>query len=99
MRPRDVWPPPMSSAVSIPGGSVSVPMRVETENFLLSSRRDEDGAIVFELQGELDLFNADVLNEALGASEKLDVPRVIVDLGGLEFIDSSGLRVLMQAES
>src|SRR4051794_16235048 len=48
-------------------------------------------------EGELDLYAARALapelNEATGATH----PRVIVDLSGVTFIDSSGLGLILQA--
>ncbi len=49
-----------------------------------------DGALV--LEGEIDSYTAPTLSARLGADSQLDV----VDLAGVSFIDSSGLRVLVQ---
>lgn len=51
---------------------------------------DTDGALV--LEGEIDSYTAPSLAARLGADPQLDV----VDLAGVTFIDSSGLRVLVQ---
>jgi anti-anti-sigma factor len=51
------------------------------------------------LQGELDLASADAMEERLAAIEEQRPARVVIDLGGLAFIDSSGLRVLLLADS
>jgi anti-anti-sigma factor len=56
--------------------------------------REEDGERILALSGELDIAGAgefeDAIAAALGAGG-----RVTIDLGELEFIDSSGLRVLL----
>src|SRR3712207_1854441 len=49
-----------------------------------------DGALV--LDGEIDTFTAPSLEARLAADSTIDV----VDLAGVNFIDSSGLRVLVQ---
>jgi anti-anti-sigma factor len=51
------------------------------------------------LQGELDLASAHTMEERLAAIEEQQPARVVIDLGGLAFIDSSGLRVLLLADS
>jgi anti-sigma B factor antagonist len=52
------------------------------------------GATVVLLVGELDLVYADDVRDALIGA---DGPEVVVDLSGLEFIDSSGLSALITA--
>jgi anti-sigma B factor antagonist len=51
------------------------------------------------LQGELDLASAHAVEERLAAIEEQRPARVVIDLGGLVFIDSSGLRVLLLADT
>ena len=54
------------------------------------------GATVVVPAGELDLATAPALDEALArAFEAAGSGRVVLDLRGLEFIDSSGLRTLL----
>ena len=48
--------------------------------------------------GELDLSNAEVLRTRIREAQRSEAGRIIVDLGALEFIDSTGLRVLLWAE-
>ncbi len=57
------------------------------------------GAVRVFLQGELDLASARAMEERLAAIEEQEPARVVIDLGGLAFIDSSGLRVLLLADS
>jgi anti-sigma B factor antagonist len=55
---------------------------------------DADGVVVLKLLGELDLTNAVSVETAL---DRASAPAVIVDLGGLSFIDSAGMRVIDRA--
>lgn len=60
------------------------------------SRRDGDAHVV-ELIGELDLDGAPAVEQELLAAEATDAPSIVVDLGGLEFIDSTGIRLIVMA--
>lgn len=59
--------------------------------------RDADQAVVIGLRGELDLASSPALEQELerGAAAQAEV--VIVDLRELEFMDSTGLSVLVRA--
>ena len=57
------------------------------------STRSRDGRAVVALRGELDLVDAAAVAAALTAAA-VSEPQVIVDLAGLEFIDSSGVAAL-----
>jgi anti-anti-sigma factor len=59
----------------------------------------EDGTVCVALEGELDLAGARRLEEGLAAAEREEPERLIVDLGRLAFIDSTGLRLLLQADA
>jgi anti-sigma B factor antagonist len=72
-----------------------LPLRVTTET---------DGTTtVLRLAGELDLATADVLRfhlrQLLAGPAEDGVHRLVVDLGGLDFIDVSGLNALLEARS
>jgi len=56
-----------------------------------------DGAVVVHLCGELDLYNADEIRDALAAVVEGRPERIVVDLGRVEFIDSTALGVLIEA--
>ena len=66
---------------------------------LLISCVVDNGMVSISLTGELDLANAPQLEERLSAVEDDRPARVVVDLGRLVFIDSTGLRVLLQADA
>lgn len=58
-----------------------------------------DGATVVALAGELDLYNAHEVREALLTSIDESPDRVVVDLAGVTFIDSTALGVLIEART
>jgi anti-sigma B factor antagonist len=60
------------------------------------STRERDGKAVVALRGELDVADAASVAAALVAVAAR-VPEIIVDLAGLEFIDSSGVAALVLA--
>lgn len=55
-----------------------------------------DGEVVVVVRGEIDLITAPVLWESL-VNAILDTKRLVVDLRETEFIDSTGLGVLVRA--
>ncbi len=55
------------------------------------------GAVTVALVGELDLASVPALEQRLVAIERERPGRIVIDLAGLSFIDSSGLRVLLLA--
>jgi anti-sigma B factor antagonist len=62
------------------------------------STAELNGRVVVDVRGELDLATAPELEATLARS--LDTGQdVIVDLRGLQFMDSSGLRVLVAARA
>ena len=58
-----------------------------------------NGAVVVHLTGELDLYNAHVVREALLACCAEEPPRLVVDLANVGFVDSTALGVLIEARS
>lgn len=58
--------------------------------------RDEPDATVLTVSGELDMASSPRLAEAFRRLHPAARP-LIVDLGGLEFIDVTGLHVLLEA--
>ncbi|HSC91908.1 MAG TPA: STAS domain-containing protein [Gaiellaceae bacterium] len=56
-------------------------------------------ALVVRLAGELDLYNADAVREALADAMRRQPERVVVDLGDVRFIDSTALGILVEARS
>jgi anti-sigma B factor antagonist len=58
-----------------------------------------DGGCIIRLAGELDLYNAPTVREALTELSADEPRRVIVDLSEVEFIDSTALGVLIEART
>lgn len=68
---------------------------MQTEFRLETSNRN--GASVIRIFGELDLATSPGLEEELDRVAAEAVPLIIVDLAELEFMDSTGLSVLVRA--
>lgn len=67
---------------------------------VLTMTSEREGDIhVIALSGEIDLATASDVDEELKRVEATDAVAIIIDLGGLEFIDSTGLRVLLTADA
>jgi anti-anti-sigma factor len=58
----------------------------------------DDGLHVL-VEGELDVATAPLLGDALRQAEAADPARLVVDLTGVTFIDSTGLRALLEAHA
>jgi anti-sigma B factor antagonist len=65
-------------------------------SLILRSHRDGD-AHFMELLGELDIAGAPSLEDEFLRVEATDADAIICDLRGLEFIDSTGIRLLVMA--
>src|SRR5690242_11413290 len=61
-------------------------------------RTEEGGALLFKLRGSLDLATAPTVRAALSEATDKGAHDVIVDLTQLEFLDSTGLGVLIGAQ-
>lgn len=72
-------------------GDVPQPLRVDHDQ--------TPDAHVIRLVGEMDLSNVDEVRRALMTAIEGEDPRVIVDLSELEFIDSLGISVLLEAQA
>ncbi len=60
-------------------------------------RRQGGERIVVELAGELDMANAPLLQNAISDQELTSAKTVVLDLQGLTFLDSTGLRIILAA--
>jgi anti-sigma B factor antagonist len=65
---------------------------------VLGVERQGDACVV-KLGGELDLYNASQIREALGGACDDSPARVVVDLSEVDFIDSTALGVLIEART
>ena len=61
--------------------------------------RTDDSVVVVSLAGELDLYNASTVREALLECCAESPARLIVDLSAVKFIDSTALGVLIEART
>ena len=64
---------------------------------LVIEKRREDDAVVLTLSGELDLASAPTLERELREAEATSPTRLVIDLAGLAFMDSTGLQALLRA--
>jgi|SRR5947209_15580888 len=64
----------------------------------LSADHDADGTTVVHMTGELDVLTAPKLAARLDEALRRDAGDVHVDLRDVEFIDSAGLHVLLNAQ-
>jgi anti-anti-sigma factor len=59
--------------------------------------REEDSNIHVSLRGELDLSTVEKVEQELRRAERSEPSLLVIDLGGLSFIDSTGLRTIVTA--
>jgi len=59
--------------------------------------RQESGCTVVTVVGEVDVYTAPTLDEALSATLAEGNTCVVVDMTGVDFLDSTGLSVLVKA--
>lgn len=59
----------------------------------------DDRAHVVELAGDLDVRSAQVLEDELKRVERGDSREIVVDLSGLRYIDSEGIKALLLADA
>jgi anti-sigma B factor antagonist len=81
--------PSPSDPSGVTDASAPGPLRIE-------SRREGDSAVI-ALNGELDLASAPELERELRDAEATEPSRVVIDLKGLGFMDSTGLQALLRA--
>ena len=59
---------------------------------------EQGGAVHVKLSGDLDLSTSKRAEEAIEEAERAGKPTVVVDLRGLTFMNSTGLRVIVSAD-
>ena len=74
-------------------------MQEDLRRPVVAAVEEQGGAIVVRLAGELDLYNADDARAALGEACEQSPERLVVDLSGVTFVDSTGLGVLVEART
>lgn len=71
---------------------------LDAQSTAFEIREHRDGArITLELTGEFDLGVTDTVRASLTALERHGPARLLVDISGLAFMDSSGLALLVEA--
>lgn len=68
-------------------------------NFSAETRHEADGTIVLAFGGVLDLETVQAAEAVFAAAEEQQPKRVVLDLSGVEFIDSTGLRLIVSADT
>ncbi len=62
-------------------------------------RTDDTTQVQLRLRGDLDLYNAPALDDALVAIEGEKWPTIVLDLRELQFLDSMALRLIMRTQA
>ncbi len=60
--------------------------------------RPGNGLVQVVLRGELDLSTVEKVENELGAVEASEAKLLVLDLSGLSFLDSTGLRLMVSAD-
>ena len=63
------------------------------------TRKDDTTQVHLQLQGDLDLYNAPAFDDALVEVEGEKWPTIVLDLRGLDFLDSMALRLIMRTQA
>lgn len=61
----------------------------------IETREERGGTVVVVVSGEIDISNAHELARAVDAVARRSPERIVFELGGLRFMDSAGLAVLL----
>ena len=61
--------------------------------------REEGRQVRIAVAGELDLSSALTFDEELRRAEEREPKTLVLDLSGLKFLDSTGLRLIMSAQA
>jgi len=54
----------------------------------------DDGIVLARIVGEIDMSNSDELRTALAAAMPADARGMVLDMTGVEYLDSAGIRLL-----
>ena len=88
----------MIDEMTEPSGSLRAQQLVKLKRLRMTSQREGDVQTIC-LSGELDLANTEGVQRELQRVEATDVEAIIVDLSGLTFMDSSGVRLVVSADA
>ena len=70
-------------------------MSFASPQFELTEEQPEEGVRVITVTGEIHVTTAPDFSSRLGEAIASEAPSVVIDLSGVEFIDSTGLSVLL----
>jgi anti-sigma B factor antagonist len=87
------------AVVLIPVSDQTVSMAGRSMGSLRLNTRVEGDRYTIVLTGELDVASAPVLEEALAEACDSDAREVVLDMSGLEFMDSTGLRAILRGKA
>jgi anti-sigma B factor antagonist len=68
------------------------------DDLRIDSHQQADGTMVLGVCGELDLASACTMENALSRAAGAGAKVIVLDLADLEFVDSSGISVLVRAQ-
>jgi anti-sigma B factor antagonist len=69
------------------------------EQLRVGASASADQSVVLRLEGELDLASAPLFERELESDQVRGARRIVIDLRGLEFLDSTGLRAIFAAHA
>lgn len=81
----------------MPGSSWQDEVVMHESAFSVFVRRSDEAVVCLALVGELDLATTSILEAALEDAERTSQTVLILDLGALSYVDSSGLHCLFDA--
>jgi anti-anti-sigma factor len=68
------------------------------DQLLIHRRADQPGTVTLAVSGEIDLASAELFGQELAQAERDDPDAIVLDLAGLDFIDSTGIVHLLRAQ-
>ncbi|SEF37396.1 anti-anti-sigma factor [Amycolatopsis pretoriensis] len=71
--------------------------RVPPQDLLRVTTHQSDDALVLQVDGELDLLSAPVLDAAVAAALESELKLLVIDLTGVTFLASIGMTILLRA--
>lgn len=91
-------PFPTDSSVSSPTAVAAPPVPRRAADLLAVRTAQDHSTFLIALSGDLDLSNAAKLEHVLREAARSDATETVVDLTHLQFIDSTGLQLLILAD-
>ena len=88
----------MTKDISEQRDSMRAAELIELGDLTIRSERDSEVHTI-RLSGELDLATADDVEKELVRVEASDVASIVLDLSGLTFMDSTGVRLVVNAHT